>query len=311
MDCPLPKLVEKVDTTVWGRVPLTQSLVQGFSAGDETRKYQDVGLDGLSSLYSNDEVSFFSREPDDYLNQIENLVSTGQLTPAARDEIFSDPSSDNYRYYRSSIYDAQQADILTRYKQYNNHEGNSPSDIDNPESYPTSGTSLPDIEDINRDNTVSEGESYFAYRVDIDKGELEVGRNHIIDKVVDKVTYENGRKADVTWYQFRIPIYDYEGTVGDISDFKTIRFMRMFMTGFQDTTYLRFARLDLVREEWRRYQLPFTQGGEAWTGQEPTEGALAISAVNIEENAGKDPVNYVLPPGFDDRSTPPSPSSGS
>jgi cell surface protein SprA len=127
---------------------------------------------------------------------------------------------------------------------------------------------------------------------------MEVGRNHIMDKVVDRVTYENGEKADVTWYQFRIPFFNYESTVGDISDFKTIRFMRMFMTGFKDTTFLRFAKLDLVRGEWRRYALPFTQGGEDWTGTEPPLGELSISAVNIEENAGKEPVNYVLPPGF-------------
>jgi len=295
---PTSEVIEKVDTTVWGRVPLTQSLVQGFSAGDETRKYQDVGLDGLSSLSSQDEVQFFSEEPDDYLNQIENLFNSGNLSREARDDIFHDPSSDNYMYYRSSQHDANQLDILSRYKDYNNHEGNSPSDLDNPESYPTSGTSLPDIEDINRDNTLSEGESYFVYRVDLNRSDLEVGRNNIVDKVVDKVTYENGRKADVTWYQFRIPIFNYETTVGDISDFKTIRFMRMFTTGFADTTFLRFARLDLVRGEWRRYTLPFTQGGESWTGIEPPEGALAISAVNIEENAGKEPVNYVLPPGF-------------
>lgn len=295
---PTSELVEKVDTTVWGRVPLTQSLVPGFSAGDETRKYQDVGLDGLSSVYSNDEVSFFSKEPDDYLNQIETRYNSGLINQEARDRIFEDPSSDDYVYYRSSLYDAARLDILSRYKRYNNHEGNSPSDVDNQESYPTSGTSLPDIEDINRDNTLSEGESYYSYRVDINRNELEVGRNNIVDKVVDKVTYENGEKADVTWYQFRIPIYDYEDIEGDISDFKTIRFMRMFLTGFEDTTFLRFAKLDLVRGEWRRYQLPLAQGGEDWTGVEPPLGALAISAVNIEENAGKEPVNYVLPPGF-------------
>ncbi|MGW8314004.1 MAG: T9SS outer membrane translocon Sov/SprA, partial [Bacteroidales bacterium] len=301
---PTSEEVEKVDTTVWGRVPLTQSLVQGFSAGDETRKYQDVGLDGLSS---EDEVLFFSREPDDYLNHIEEMANAGRISPAARNAIFEDPSSDNYMYYRSSQYDADQLDILSRYKNYNNQEGNSPSDLDNPESYPTSGTSLPDIEDINRDNTLSEGESYFFYRVDLNKSELEVGRNNIVDKVVDNVTYENGRKADVTWYQFRIPVHEYNGTVGDISDFKTIRFMRMFMTGFKDTTFLRFARLDLVRGEWRRYALPFTAGGEDWTGSEPPEGALAISAVNIEENAGKEPVNYVLPPGFNRQIDPTQP----
>jgi cell surface protein SprA len=296
---PTSEIVEKVDSTVWGRIPLTQSLVQGFSAGDETRKFQDVGLDGLSSVYSMDEEAFFSQNPDDYLQQIEALYSAGELSQEARDAIFADPSSDDYMYYRSTFYDAAREGIISRYKKYNNHEGNSPSDIDNNESYPTSGTSLPDIEDINRDNTLSEGESYYSYRVDINQNELEVGRNHIVDKVVDKVTYENGEKADVTWYQFRIPIFDYDDIEGDISDFKTIRFMRMFMTGFEDTTFLRFARLDLVRGEWRRYQYPLTQGGEDWTGVEPPLGALAISAVNIEENSGKEPVNYVLPPGFD------------
>lgn len=292
---PSSEVVEKVDTTVWGRVPLTQSLVQGFNAGDATRKFQDVGLDGLSTQ---NEVQFFSENPDDYLNKIDSLYNSGYLSAEARNAIFDDPSSDNYMYYRSTEHDAAQHDILTRYKAYNNHEGNSPSDADNTESYPTSGTSLPDIEDINRDNTLSEGESYFVYRVDLNKNEFQVGRNHIVDKVVDRVTYVNNAKADVTWYQFRIPIFDYDGIVGDISDFKTIRFMRMFMTGLKDTTILRFARLDLIREEWRRYVLPFTQGGEDWTGEEPPKGALAISAVNIEENAGKTPVNYVLPPGF-------------
>ncbi len=295
---PTSEVVEKVDTTVWGRIPLTQSLVQGFSAGDATRKFQDVGLDGVSSLYSDDEVSFFSQDSDDYLGQIESRFSSGLLSQEARNAIFLDPSSDDYSYYRSTVYDAEQAGILERYMKYNNQEGNSPSDQDNPESYPTSGTSLPDIEDINRDNTLSEGESYYTYRVDINKSDMEVGRNNIVDKVIDKVRYQNGEEADVTWYQFRIPIFDYESVEGDISDFKTIRFMRMFMTGFEDTTFLRFAKLDLVRGEWRRYIPPLTQGGEDWTGVEPSLGELTISAVNIEENSGKEPVNYVLPPGF-------------
>ncbi len=301
---PTTAVVEKVDTTAWGRIPLTQSLVQGFSAGDESRKFQDVGLDGLST---DDELQFFSERPTDYLNQIEALYGAGSITAEAREKVFNDPSSDNYSYYRTSKYDAEQTGILARYKNYNSHEGNSPSDADNTESYPTSGTSLPDIEDINRDNTLNEGESYFVYRVDLDKYNLEVGRNNIVDKVVDNVIYANGSKAEVTWYQFRIPVYDYEDTEGDISDFKTIRFMRMFMTGFEDTTFLRFARLDLVRGEWRRYALPFTQGGEDWTGEEPAEGTLAISAVNIEENAGKEPVNYVLPWGFDRQIDPTQP----
>lgn len=296
--------VEKVDTTVWGRVPLVQSLVNAFNSDPQSRKFQDVGLDGLND---DNERSFFSSANDDFLVQIENLYNNGKLSKEARDKIFEDPSSDNYHYYRGSDYDLEERGIIDRYKDFNNMEGNSPSELDNEESFTTSGTTLPDIEDINRDNTLSEGESYFVYKVDMSPGELEVGRNYIVDKVINHVEYLNGENQDVTWYQFRIPINDYVNTVGGISDFKTIRFMRMFLTGFQDTVLLRFAKLELVRGEWRRYNLPFLQGGEDWTGIEPPEGTLAISAVNIEENSGKEPVNYTLPPGFNRQIDPSQP----
>ena len=49
------------------------------------------------------------------------------------------------------------------------------------------------------------------------------------------------------WYLFRIPIAEYEKKVGNIPDFKSIRFIRMFMTGFEDSVVLRFAKLELVR----------------------------------------------------------------
>jgi cell surface protein SprA len=301
---PDSEFVEKVDTTTWGRVPVVQSLVNAFNSDPAARKFQDVGLDGLNDEA---ELDFLASAPDDFLNRLEDLLSTGSISQEAYDKLLEDPSSDNYHYFRGSDYDVQELDILDRYKNYNNPEGNSPSEQDNPESYATSGTTLPDIEDLNNDNTLSETESYFVYRVDLSPSELEVGRNYIVDKVVDRVDYENNTSDEITWYQFRIPIFDYETTVGDISDFKTIRFMRMFLTGFNDTVFLRFARLDLVRGEWRRYNLPFLEGGEDWTGIEPPEGTLAISAVNIEENAGKEPVNYTLPPGFNRQIDPTQP----
>lgn len=287
--------IEKVDTTVWGRVPLVQSLVNAFNSDPASRKFQDIGLDGISS---EEEQTFFRSDNDDFLQQIERLYTGGELSQEAYEKLVNDPSSDDYHFYRGSDYDLANLGIIDRYKNFNNMEGNSPSDLDNEESFATSGTTLPDIEDINRDNTLSETESFFSYRVDLSPSELEVGRNYIVDKVIDDVLYLDGTKQDVAWYQFRIPIHDYERVVGGISDFKTIRFMRMFLTGFQDTVFLRFAKLELVRGEWRRYNLPFVQGGEDWSGIEPPEGTLAISAVNIEENAGKVPVNYTLPPGF-------------
>lgn len=301
---PTTETVEKVDTTVWGRVPVVQSLVNAFNSDPATRRFQDVGLDGLSS---EDELSFFSMEEDDFIPQIEQRFNNGLLTQQAYVSILEDPSSDDFHYYRGSDYDLQELNILDRYKHFNSTESNSPSELDNEESYSTSGTTLPDVEDINRDNTLSEAENYYEYRVGLSPAELEVGRNYIVDKVVDDVEYENGTKDEVTWYQFRVPIYDYVRAVGGISDFKTIRFMRMFLTGFQDTVFLRFAKLELVRGEWRRYNLPFIQGGEDWTGIEPPEGTLAISAVNIEENAGKEPVNYTLPPDFNRQIDPTQP----
>lgn len=278
--------VTLVDTTVWGRIPLVQSLVPAFSSGAEARVYQDVGLDGIND---EEERSFF----DTFLSNLQSV-----LTPEAYAKIEKDPSSDNFHYYRGSDYDQQKLDILSRYKHYNGLERNSPSFEQTTESYPTSGSTLPNVEDINRDNTLSESESFYSYRVSLRPEDLAVGRNFIVDEVEDQTEFKNGQRSTVKWYQFRIPITEYERTIGDIQDFKSIRFMRLFLTNFSDSVILRFAKLDLIRGEWRRYNLPFTQGGEGWTGAEPSPGTFSISAVNIEENNGKEPVNYVLPPGI-------------
>ena len=66
----------------------------------------------------------------------------------------------------------------------------------------------------------------------------------------------------------------------------------MFMTGFRQVTHLRFATLELVRGEWRGYDFNLNNRGD-----QPAEGQLDLSVVNIEENADREPVNYVLPPG--------------
>src|SRR5664280_1810264 len=85
------------------------------------------------------------------------------------------------------------------------------------------------------------------------------------------------------------------------------RFMRMFLRGFDQPVIMRFAKLDLVRAEWRKYNLAFMEGGERITVPEATDGTFEISSVSIEENAGKIPVNYVLPPGFDRVTDPQNP----
>ncbi len=279
--------VKNVDTTAWGRVPTVQAVVHAFDNAVESRVYQDVGLDGLRD---SEEESFFS----DYLEKSRQIVSD-----EAFEEIRKDPSNDDFHYFRGSDYDFQKLGILERYKKYNGPERNSPTSEMSDESYPTSGSTLPDMEDINRDNTLSETESYYQYRVSIRPEDMKVGTNFIVDEVEYEAKFANTDKSKVKWYQFKIPVTEYEKVVGPIKDFKSIRFMRVFMKNFRQPVIMRFAKLDLVRAEWRKYNISFMEGGERVTIPEASDGTFEISSVSIEENAGKLPVNYVLPPGFD------------
>ncbi len=268
--------IEKVDTTVWGRVPSNDYSIGSFA---NPNTYQDIGLDGLGD---SDEETFF----DPYLKEVENLISDKNITEQFR----QDPSNDNFHYYRGGDYDSLQLSILERYKKYNGLEGNSSGET------ATLSSKIPDSEDINRDKTLSETESYFQYKVELRPGMMEVGQNFIVDKVWgNNVNLPNGeRNVKIAWYQFRIPIQQHDQIIGGIQDFKSIRFMRMFLNEFSDSIILRFAKLELVRSEWRKYELSLMEGHEAVATPEHSNGILEISSVNIEENA-----NYVLPPGVD------------
>ena len=271
-----------VDTTVWGRVSTKQSIVDAFANDPVSRQYQDVGFDGLDD---DDEREFHQS----YLQALQNILNQTALT-----EALNDPSSDNYHYYRGSDFDAEQASILTRYKNYNGPDGNSPTSEMSPESYPTTASTLPDIEDINNDNTLNEYERYYQYRVSIRPEDMMLGQNFITDVRVGQSEAPDGGVQEVNWYQFKVPVSDFEDNI-DIEGFRSIRFMRMFLKGFSDTTILRFATLDLVRSDWRK----FTNEIDDVSIPPSAETAFEISAVNIEENSRKEPVNYILPPGID------------
>lgn len=275
--------------TVWGRVSKQTSLTYAFDNTTGARVKQDVGLDGLKNV---DEFNF-----DAYKNYIEALRrklpgTTVAALEANQFSAFKDPAGDNYHFYRGYDYDEERLSILQRYKHYNGVEGNSLSPEDSNEQLYQSARSVPDVEDINQDNTLNEYERYFQYKISIRPQDLNIGSNFITDKQVSTVRLRNGKDAQVEWYQFKIPLKDYEKAIGSISDFSTIRFVRMFMTGFKETTHLRFATMELVRGEWRPYDYNLNSRGDV-----PADASLDISTVNIEENSGRQPVNYVLPPG--------------
>ncbi len=277
-----------VDTTVWGRVPLQQSLVNAFDNDPAARVFQDVGLDGLSS---EQERSFFA----DYLEQISNTFGAGSQ---AYLKAQNDPSSDDYHFFRGTDYDNQNVKILDRYKYYNGLEGNSPTAEQSPEPYPTTATLLPDVEDINQDNTLNEEETYFQYRVSIRPEDMEVGKNYIADIREATVSRQDMPDTVIKWYLFKIPVYKPQQKIGPISDFRSIRFMRLFLRDFSESIVLRFARLDLVRSEWRTYRDNITQGTEGTTYPQTEDESYDVSVVSIEENGSRVPVNYVLPPGI-------------
>lgn len=282
-----------VEETVWGKVPTRQSTVYAFDdSTDESRRKQDVGLNGLST-----EEEFEFKTYKEYLASLRTILSGTALQQMMENPFspFNDPGGDTYHFYRGSDYDREHKSILERYKYYNNTEGNSLPAKYSGESYSTAARSIPDVEDIDQDYTLNERESYFQYKIPLFPNKMNTTDNHyIVGERIVEVSLRNGSKEKITWYQFKIPIRKHdEKPVGNIRDFKSIRFMRMFLTGFSQPTFLRFATLQLVRGEWRVYERPLN----------PNEllgsGTIDVSTINIEEHGvDRTPVNYVLPPGL-------------
>lgn len=282
---PIDGSLNNTDPTAWGRIPTIQSVVNAFDNNPTSREFQDLGLDGLSD----------DRERDFFIDYLDTLRDI--LDPAVFADFFNDPSKDNYHYYRGGDYDAQQLSILDRYKKFNGHQGNSPTAEQSPESYPTAATTLPDVEDVNRNFNLDRTESYYQYKVRLSPDLLQpnnVGANYITD-VVRATKNVNGQTKEVNWYQFKIPIRDPEKVIGNIRDFKSIRFMRMFLKGFNEDVIVRFARLGLVRGEWRSYNREEIPPGDTH-GNEPGSTTFNIGAVNVEENSNRVPINYAIPP---------------
>ena len=281
-------------TTQWGKIPVQATQTYAFATSSGSRALQDVGYNGLTD---DEERTFES------YTEFNNFVQT-LANDSLRTAWTNDPANDNYHYFRGSDFDAAEMPILERYKRINNPQGNSPDNDNNNESYDTSYKTTPDVEDINQDYTLNEYERYYQYKISIrpeDLTEANIGNNYLADIREVTPTLRNGNRETVHWYKFRIPINSADAEkIGSISDFTSIRFMRMFLTNFQQPVVLRFGSLDLVRGEWRTYE-------QTLSNTAANSGTLETSAVNIEEHNDKQPVNYVLPPGIS-RVTDPSQS---
>ncbi|MFT5724253.1 MAG: cell surface protein SprA [Bacteroidia bacterium] len=280
-----------IEQTACGVVGTIQPIVDGFDNDPSARSYQDVGLDGLSDEL---ELEFYK---DSYLEDIKNTL--GASSQAYLNAI-SDPAGDNFKHHRDPDYDVTQTTVLHRYLYYKQPDGN--SNLDRlPDGTPKANSTFPDDEDINQDNTLDQIEEYFQYKIDLSQSDLVVGTGYVADSIrVFAAREDEGHKPDsVTYYQLKIPIRDYQKRVGGISNFKSIRFMRMFMTGFEDSVIVRLLEMRMIRADWRRYQNSLKFPPTIGLPPDPNDPVeFVVSTVNIEENSSRVPIKYVEPPGI-------------
>ncbi len=277
------------NTSIWGKTPINPiQVTNAFSNDPADRPYQDVGFDGLT-----DDSEKIVRSQ--YLSDIANVYGT---TSPFYQRASQDPSNDDYVWYRDSRYDAENAGILQRYKFYNNEQGNSPVASASSE-YSSAATLYPDNEDLNRDNTLNETEEYYEYEIDLKPG-MDVGlTKYITDKRVITPRLANGKTSTENWYLFRVPIDQFTAKIGDIPDFKSIRFIRMYLTGFEDSVVMRFASLDLVRNQWRNFTYELDTTGSYTQLPANNNTQFDVLAVNLEENSSRTPIPYKIPPGIE------------
>src|SRR5690606_4626201 len=125
-------------------------------------------------------------------------------------------------------------------------EGNPPATANENLPYTASGSNNPDNEDLNTDNTINELENYYSYEMHLKPGNMVVGQNYIVDK-----TTHTGVGESVDWYLFRIAVRQPDRVEGDITGFKSIRWIRTYLTHFEQPGVLRMANCRMVGSQWR------------------------------------------------------------
>ncbi|MDB5226157.1 MAG: hypothetical protein JWN78_350 [Bacteroidota bacterium] len=280
---PRPNAATTVDTSVWGKTPtITNALTNAFDADPDVIKKQDVGLDGLDD---NEEKGYFSN----YLSKLPTVVTAPDVLTKAN----ADPSGDDYVFSRDARFGGN-IGVIDRYKDFANTQGNSSNNLSGGNVNGNSKTQ-PDNEDLNNDNTLNETEEYFQYKVPFDLNSLATS-SFIADKVgVPCATCPNDTGY---WYQVKIPIKEFESRVGNISDFRSIRFVRMMLTDFDQPVTLRFAQFGLVRNQWRKYDLSLSNPGEQLPGDIGKITDFNVTSVSVEENTQRVPIPYATPPGI-------------
>lgn len=258
-------LPDNVDTTDYGLVTTKQFLTDAFDP-QEDRSAQDVGLDGLS----NDQEAAFFNIPAD---KVETVFK-------------GDVSSDDFTFWDQG--DAN-ATVLERFMNANGLENNSP--LNDGSGLLRSVKTVADKEDLNRDQNINFTNSYWQFKMPLSKTSLTESNPYVVGKV---------EKSGATWYQVRIPINsDSWSSVGGISGFQNIKFMRVFFSNFKKPIVVRLAQFQFVASQWLiADESALNKKGTYLVGR-PEDPNFKVSTVNIEENGTGTTTTspYQIPPG--------------
>ncbi len=253
-------------STSFSKIPSQQSLVYAFDTEGQARINQDAGLDGIDNIEEQQKFSDFAN--------------------------FSDPSNDDYIYFLN-----RDGGIVERYQNFNGYQGNNPVEVTENDR---GNSAFPDVEDVNRDNTMNTIDSYFEYKVPLYAGmsvenntssQAGINQDYITDVRLTQALLPNGESLEVKWVQFRVPLNtNEEFAVGGIADLRSVRFMRMYLTGFEDPVHLRLGSLDLVRGDYLTFKRPILPNGS----DPETNGTTTLSVQSVSEEVT---TQYVSPPG--------------
>lgn len=285
---PTPNIPASTTTSNWGTQPAQFPILYAFSTEGEERTMQDLGYDGLDN---GGEAARFG---------------LGHVNPVTNQD---DPAADDFVFYMSDQFQGEMAASVTeRYRYFRNPQGNSQSNT------LEVATQTPDAEDVNRDYNLDQNEDYNQYTIELSKEKLALGQKYIVDEKEVNARFQNGQTGTNKWYLFRIPVSEFDaasvGGKADASILNNVRFARLLLTGFDETSTLRFGTFDLVRSDWRKYgkNLAANYTPPSTDPSSPTqdnEGSLIVEnddffvgSVNLEEN-GRNQPPYVLPPGID------------
>ncbi len=138
-------------------------------------------------------------------------------------------------------------------------------------------------------------EQYFEYKVNLFPDSLGTSQGNSF--ITDSMFFTPTGGQPQTWYQMSIPLAQYYQNVGAMPDFRSIQFMRMYLTGFSDSVVLRFAQMQLVRNTWRSFSYVIDTTGNLTPLPANSPTSFNVTAVNIEQNNSRQPIPYVSPPG--------------